>query len=235
MEIRDLVPDHQLDHVGLHHLTENTRASYPLTHLPNIVRSGEGGHPRNVIFLTADAFGVLPPISRLTEDQAMYHFISGYTAKVAGTEKGVKEPTATFSACFGAPFMVRHPFVYAQLLAKKIKEHRANCWLVNTGWTGGPYGVGSRMKIEFTRSLLRAALDGSLGKGAMRPEPVFRFLVPAECPGVPAKVLDPRGTWSRPSDYDEQAKKLAELFQKNFAKFKDQSSKNMQEAGPRLG
>jgi phosphoenolpyruvate carboxykinase (ATP) len=188
-----------------------------------------------VIFLTADAFGVLPPISRLTEDQAMYHFISGYTAKVAGTEKGVKEPTATFSACFGAPFMVRHPFVYAQLLAKKIKERKANCWLVNTGWTGGPYGVGSRMNIEFTRALLRAALDGSLEKVAMRPEPVFGFLVPAECPGVPAKVLDPRGTWSCPSDYDEQAKKLAELFQKNFAKFKDQSSQNVQKAGPRLG
>jgi phosphoenolpyruvate carboxykinase (ATP) len=143
-------------------LTENTRASYPLAHLPNIVPSGMAGHPRNVIFLTADAFGVLPPIARLTEDQAMYHFISGYTAKVAGTEKGVKEPSATFSACFGAPFMVRHPFVYAELLARKIKEHRANCWLVNTGWTGGPYGEGSRMKIEFTRALLRAALDGSL-------------------------------------------------------------------------
>jgi phosphoenolpyruvate carboxykinase (ATP) len=216
-------------------LTENTRASYPLTHLPNIVRSGQAGHPRNVIFLTADAFGVLPPISRLTEDQAMYHFISGYTAKVAGTEKGVKEPTATFSACFGAPFMVRHPFVYAQLLAKKIKEHRANCWLVNTGWTGGPYGVGSRIKIEFTRALLRAALDGSFEKVAMRPESAFGFLVPAECPGVPAEILDPQGTWSSPSGYDAQAKKLAELFQKNFAKFKDQSSKVVQEAGPRLG
>jgi phosphoenolpyruvate carboxykinase (ATP) len=203
--------------------------------LPNIVRSGQAGHPRNVIFLTADAFGVLPPISRLTEDQAMYHFISGYTAKVAGTEKGVKEPTATFSACFGAPFMVRHPFVYAQLLAKKIKEHRANCWLVNTGWTGGPYGVGSRIRIEFTRALLRAALDGSFEKVAMRPESAFGFLVPAECPGVPAEILDPRGTWSSPSGYDAQAKKLAELFQKNFAKFKDQSSKSVQEAGPRLG
>ena len=165
----------------------------------------------------------------------MYHFISGYTAKVAGTEKGVKEPTATFSACFGAPFMVRHPFVYAQLLAKKIKEHKANCWLVNTGWTGGPYGVGSRMSIEFTRALLRAALDGSLRKAAVRSDPIFGFLVPAECPGVPAEILDPRGTWSSSSGYDEHARKLAELFQKNFAKFKDQSSKNVPEAGPQLG
>jgi phosphoenolpyruvate carboxykinase (ATP) len=156
-------------------------------------------------------------------------------AKVAGTEKGVKEPAATFSACFGAPFMVRHPFVYAQLLAKKIKEHRANCWLVNTGWTGGPYGVGSRMKIEFTRALLRAALDGSFEKVAMRPEPAFGFLVPAECPGVPSEILDPRGTWSCASDYDAQARKLAVLFQENFTQFKDQSSKSVQEAGPRLG
>jgi phosphoenolpyruvate carboxykinase (ATP) len=216
-------------------LTENTRASYPLTHLPNIVRSGMAGHPRNVIFLTADAFGVLPPIARLTEDQAMYHFISGYTAKVAGTEKGVKEPSATFSACFGAPFMVRHPFVYAQLLARKIKDHKANCWLVNTGWTGGPYGVGSRMKIEFTRALLRAALDGSLEQVAMKPDPVFGFLVPSECPGVPAEILDPRSTWSRAPDYDAQAKKLAALFRENFVQFKDQSSKSVQAAGPRLG
>jgi len=216
-------------------LTENTRASYPLAHLPNVVPSGMAGHPRNVIFLTADAFGVLPPIARLTEDQAMYHFISGYTAKVAGTEKGVKEPSATFSACFGAPFMVRHPFVYAQLLAKRIKEHRANCWLVNTGWSGGPYGVGSRMKIEYTRALLRAALDGSLEKVTMKPEPVFGFLVPSECPGVSSEILDPRGTWSRASDYDAQARKLAVLFQENFAQFKDQSSKSVQEAGPRMG
>ena len=216
-------------------LTENTRASYPLSHVPNIVPSGMAGHPRNVIFLTADAFGVLPPMARLTEDQAMYHFISGYTAKVAGTEKGVKEPSATFSACFGAPFMVRHPFVYAQLLAKKIKEHRANCWLVNTGWTGGPYGKGSRMKIEYTRALLRAALNGSLEKAPMKSEPVFGLLVPSECPGVPSEILDPRGTWSRATDYDAQAKKLAVLFRENFAQFKDQSSKSVQEAGPRLG
>jgi len=215
-------------------LTENTRASYPLSHLPNIVRSGMAGHPRNVIFLTADAFGVLPPIARLTEDQAMYHFVSGYTAKVAGTEKGVKEPSATFSACFGAPFMVRHPFVYAELLAKKIKEHKANCWLVNTGWTGGPYGVGSRMKIEFTRALLKAALDGSLEKARMRPEPVFGFQVPTECPGVPSEILNPRATWPNPSDYDAQAGKLARLFRENFAQFEDQAAKSVIGAGPRI-
>jgi len=215
-------------------LTENTRASYPLAHLPNIVRSGTAGHPRNVVMLTADAFGILPPIARLTEDQAMYHFISGYTAKVAGTEKGVKEPAATFSACFGAPFMVRHPSVYAQMLARKIREHKADCWLVNTGWTGGPYGVGSRMKIEYTRALLNAALGQALEKVTMRPDPVFGFLVPSECPGVPSEILDPRRTWSAPSDYDAQARKLAVLFQENFEQFKDQSPKGVQAVGPRV-
>ncbi|PKN25328.1 MAG: phosphoenolpyruvate carboxykinase (ATP) [Deltaproteobacteria bacterium HGW-Deltaproteobacteria-21] len=214
--------------------TENTRASYPLTHLPNIVRSGMAGHPRNIIMLTADAFGILPPIARLTEDQAMYHFISGYTAKVAGTEKGVKEPVATFSACFGAPFMVRHPSVYAQLLARKIKEHRAACWLVNTGWTGGAYGTGSRMKIEFTRALLNAALSGSLEKVAMRPDPVFGFDVPRECPGVPADILEPSRTWSSQSDYDVQAKKLAAMFHENFEQFRDPSTKDVEAAGPRV-
>ena len=215
-------------------LTENTRASYPLTHLPNIVRSGMSGHPRNIIMLTADAFGVLPPIARLTQDQAMYHFINGYTAKVAGTEKGVTEPTATFSACFGAPFMVRHPSVYAQLLADKIDEHGANCWLVNTGWTGGPYGVGSRMKIEHTRALLNAALNGSLEKVQMKSDPVFSFQVPTEAPGVPQDILNPRQTWSDPSDYDAQAKKLAVLFHENFNQFKDQSPGNVSAAGPQI-
>ncbi|MHC1728975.1 MAG: phosphoenolpyruvate carboxykinase (ATP) [Syntrophobacteraceae bacterium] len=213
-------------------LTENTRASYPLSHLPNIAPSRMGGHPRNIFMLTADAFGVLPPIARLTEDQAMYHFISGYTAKVAGTEKGVKEPTATFSACFGAPFMVRHPSVYAQMLAENIKQHRVNCWLVNTGWTGGPYGVGSRMKIELTRSLLNAALNGSLEKAQMRRDPVFGFLVPTEGPGIPSETLDTRKTWSNPSDYDVQARKLCVLFQENFEQFKDQSPSRIQAAGP---
>jgi phosphoenolpyruvate carboxykinase (ATP) len=215
-------------------LTENTRASYPLTHLPNIVPSKMTGHPRNIIMLTADAFGVLPPIAKLTPDQAMYHFISGYTAKVAGTEKGVTEPTATFSACFGAPFMMRHPSVYAQLLANKIEKHRAECWMVNTGWTGGAYGVGSRMKIEHTRALLNAALDGSLEKADMKTDPIFGFRVPAEAPGVPAEVLSPRNTWPNPSDYDAQAEKLAILFHENFNQFRDQSPDSVMAAGPQI-
>lgn len=215
--------------------TENTRASYPLSHLPSIVASHMGGHPRNIFMLTADAFGVLPPIARLTESQAMYHFISGYTAKVAGTEKGVKEPTATFSACFGAPFMVRHPSVYAQMLARKIKDHKVNCWLVNTGWTGGPYGVGTRMRIQVTRALLNAALDGSLAKAPMRPDPVFGILVPTEVPGIPSGLLDPRRTWQDPAAYDAQARRLAGLFQENFEQFREQCPPEVHEAGPRLG
>ncbi len=214
-------------------LTENTRASYPLTHLPNIVRSKMAGHPRSVIMLTADAFGVLPPVAKLSPDQAMYHFISGYTAKVAGTEKGVTEPVATFSACFGAPFMVRHPSVYAQLLADRIALYKAECWLVNTGWTGGPYGVGSRMKIAHTRALLNAALSGDLEKVEMRPDPVFGFNVPSEAPEVPKEILNPRNTWSHPADYDAQSQKLAMLFHENFEQFKDQSPKHVSEAGPK--
>lgn len=215
-------------------LTENTRCSYPLSHIDNIVPSGMAGHSRSIIMLTADAFGVLPPISRLTPDQAMYHFISGYTAKVAGTEKGVTEPSATFSACFGAPFMMRHPSVYAQLLADKINKHHSACWLVNTGWTGGPYGVGSRMEIKYTRALLNAALDGSLEKVKMTPDPVFGFMVPDEAPGVPKEILDPRTTWPNPEEYDAQAKKLAVLFNANFEQYKDQSSDNVLAAGPRI-
>lgn len=215
-------------------LTENTRASYPISHLPNIVRSGMSGHPRNIIMLTADAFGVLPPIAKLTQDQAMYHFISGYTAKVAGTEKGVTEPAATFSACFGAPFMMRHPSVYAQLLANKIDKHRSGCWLVNTGWTGGAYGVGSRMKIEHTRALLKAALSGALEKVEMQTDPLFGFQVPSEAPGVPQEILNPRETWPNPSEYDAQARKLAVLFHKNFTQFKDQTPDNVLAAGPQL-
>ncbi len=212
--------------------TENTRASYPLTHLPDFVRSGMAGHPGNVIMLTADAFGVLPPIARLTPDQAMYHFISGYTAKVAGTEKGVTEPSATFSACFGAPFMMRHPYVYAQLLERKINAHNAKCWLVNTGWTGGPYGVGARMNIGHTRALLNAALEGSLDDVEMKMDPVFGFEVPVSVPGVPAEILNPRTTWSDPAAYDTQAKKLAGLFQENFVQFKDMAPENVVAAGP---
>ena len=215
-------------------LTENTRASYPLGHLPNIVESGLAGHPRNIIMLTADAFGVLPPIARLTPEQAMYHFISGYTAKVAGTEKGVTEPSATFSSCFGAPFMVRHPSVYAQLLADKIEKHNVKCWLVNTGWTGGPYGTGSRMKIQYTRALLNAALNKSLNDVETHVDPIFGFQVPLSAPGISADILNPRNTWSNSSDYDGQAKKLAMLFHENFEQFKDQTSQGVITAGPKI-
>jgi len=212
--------------------TENTRASYPITHIPNIAPKGQAGHPRTVIMLTADAFGVLPPIARLTPEQAMYHFISGYTAKVAGTEAGVTEPTATFSACFGAPFMVRHPSVYADLLARKLRKHKAGCWLVNTGWTGGPYGTGKRMKIEVTRALLNAALEGRLDNVSMTPDPFFRFGVPNEAPNVPAGVLNPRSTWSDKAAYDRQAAKLAGMFRDNFQQYRENTPKEVVDAGP---
>jgi phosphoenolpyruvate carboxykinase (ATP) len=213
-------------------ITENTRASYPLTHIPNIEPSGLAGHPRNVIMLTADAFGILPPISRLTPEQAMYHFISGYTAKVAGTEAGVTEPSATFSACFGAPFMVRHPSVYAELLADRLRKHGSTCWLVNTGWTGGPHGVGSRMRIDVTRALLKAALDGSLSKVPMNVDPTFGFEVPREAPGIPAGLLDPRSTWAESARYDEKARELAGMFKKNFEQYSDGTSAEVLAAGP---
>jgi phosphoenolpyruvate carboxykinase (ATP) len=199
--------------------TENTRASYPLSQIPNVSRTGMGGHPANIVMLTCDAFGVLPPISQLTPEQAMYHFLSGYTAKVAGTEKGVKEPTATFSTCFGAPFMPRHPTVYARLLGEKMAKHGAKCWLVNTGWSGGGYGVGERMKIAYTRAMLNAALDGRLNAVAYRPDPHFGVLVPQACPGVPADVLNPKSTWRDGTAYDRQACDLTQRFAKNFEQF----------------
>ncbi|GAB4297295.1 MAG: phosphoenolpyruvate carboxykinase (ATP) [Ignavibacteriaceae bacterium] len=214
-------------------LTENTRAAYPLTHIKNIVPEGMAGHPKNIIMLTADAFGVLPPIAKLTTDQAMYHFLSGYTAKVAGTEKGITEPKATFSTCFGAPFMVLHPTVYAELLGDKIRKHDVKCWLVNTGWTGGPYGEGSRMKIQFTRAMLNAALTGKLDNVEYDTDPFFNLSVPKSCPDVPAEVLNPRNTWKDKSRYDEQAKKLANMFSENFEQFKEQTTKEIKEAGPK--
>ena len=214
-------------------LTENTRAAYPITHLTNIVRPALGDHPRNLIMLTADAFGVLPPIAKLSTEQAMYHFLSGYTAKVAGTEKGVTEPKATFSTCFGAPFMPLPATVYAELLGKRLSEHKVNAWLVNTGWTGGPYGVGSRMKITHTRSMIRAALDGSLTDVETRLDPVFGLRVPLACPGVPAEVLEPRTTWKDGKAYDEKAKDLAGRFRKNFEQFSPQVSPAVRDAGPR--
>jgi phosphoenolpyruvate carboxykinase (ATP) len=213
--------------------TENTRAAYPLTSIPNIVPEGYAGHPSNIIMLTADAFGVLPPVARLTPEQAMYHFLSGYTAKVAGTERGVTEPQATFSTCFGAPFMVLHPGVYADLLGKKIQEHNADCWLVNTGWSGGPYGEGSRMKIKHTRAMIRAILNGSLAQVETRPDPVFGVHVPVSCPDVPAEVLQPRGTWKEPAAYDEKARELARRFNENFKKYEAGVSPEVRAAAPK--
>jgi phosphoenolpyruvate carboxykinase (ATP) len=201
--------------------TENTRAAYPLTSIPNIIPEGYAGHPRNIIMLTADAFGVLPPVARLTLEQAMYHFLSGYTAKVAGTERGVKEPEATFSTCFGAPFMVLHPSVYADLLGTRIAQHKAHCWLVNTGWSGGPYGTGQRMKIAHTRAMIRSILDGTLAQIETKPDPIFGVNVPVSCPGVPAEVLTPRNTWADKNAYDQKARELARRFNENFKKYAD--------------
>ncbi|MBT5413118.1 MAG: phosphoenolpyruvate carboxykinase [Rhodospirillaceae bacterium] len=199
--------------------TENTRASYPIDFIPNTSATGMGGNPENVIMLTADAFGVLPPISRMTPEQAMYHFLSGYTARVAGTEKGVNEPQATFSTCFGAPFMPRHPAVYAKLLGEKIARGGAKCWLVNTGWTGGAYGVGERMKIAHTRAMIRAALDGSLAQVATVADPTFGLHVPESCPDVPAEVLNPKNTWADKGAYDDMAREVAQRFEANFGEF----------------
>jgi phosphoenolpyruvate carboxykinase (ATP) len=212
--------------------TENTRASYPLESIPNIVPEGYAGHPRNIIMLTADAFGVLPPVSRLSPEQAMYHFISGYTAKVAGTERGVTEPQATFSACFGAPFMVLHPGVYAALLAQKITEHKANCWLINTGWSGGPYGEGKRMEIKYTRAMIRAILNGSLAGVETRPDPIFGLGVPVSCPDVPPEILTPRNTWKDKEAYDQKARHLARLFNENFKKFSEGVSEQVRAVAP---
>jgi phosphoenolpyruvate carboxykinase (ATP) len=214
-------------------LTENTRAAYPLSHIPNARPDGLGGQPSHIVMLAADAFGVLPPVSKLTPEQAMYHFLSGYTAKVAGTEKGVKEPEATFSACFGAPFMALSPVVYARLLGDKIARHEVGVWLVNTGWTGGPYGVGRRMSIAHTRAMVNAALRGQLQGVPTKQDPFFGLQVPQECPGVPAEVLNPRSTWSDPLAYDAQARRLAGMFADNFEPFREEVSPAVAAAGPR--
>jgi len=215
-------------------LTQNTRCSYPIHFIPNASESGVGGHPQNVIFLTADAFGVLPPISRLTPEQAMYHFISGYTAKVAGTERGVTEPQATFSACFGAPFMPMHPTVYAELLAEKIKQHDTKVWLVNTGWTGGPYGVGHRMELNYTRRMLREALAGNLDDQEFHEDPVFGLAIPEKVDDIPSEILTPRNTWEDKAAYDKKARELAGMFAKNFEQFKSEASDAIIKAGPKI-
>ena len=213
-------------------LTENSRGAYPLTSIPNASQTGKCGHPKNIFMLTADAFGVLPPIARLTPAQAMYHFLSGYTAKIAGTEKGVMEPTATFSACFGAPFMPRHPVIYGELLRDLVAEHKVECWLVNTGWTAGPYGTGYRMPIKATRTMLNAALDGSLNNAEFRRDTNFGFKVPGAIPGIDDALFDPRSTWPDPVAYDAQAKKLINMFTGNFTKFKNCVTPDIKAAAP---
>ena len=216
-------------------ITENTRSSYPLTFIPNSIPEKKAGHPKNIVFLTADATGVMPPIARLSVDQALYQFISGYTAKLAGTEAGMgKEPVATFSACFGGPFMVHHPSKYAELLRQKIEKHGVKCWLVNTGWVGGPYGVGSRISIKHTRALLNAALTGKLNAVKYKIDPVFGFEVPVTCPDVPDDVLDPSFAWKDKTDYERRYKALAQKFIDNFKNFADQTPKRVLEAGPRV-
>jgi phosphoenolpyruvate carboxykinase (ATP) len=216
-------------------LTENTRSSYPLTFIEGAIPEASGGHPQNVVFLTADAFGVLPPIARLSPAQAMYHFISGYTAKVAGTERGVTEPKATFSACFGAPFLPLHPSAYASLLGERIEQHGAATWLVNTGWTGGPYGQGTRMKLGYTRAMVHAALCGELDDAEYRDDAVFGVRVPLAVPGVPPEVLDPRATWQDVAAYDRQAAQLAGMFRENFTAYEADVSADIRAAGPRSG
>ncbi len=214
-------------------ITENTRVSYPLHYIKNHVKSGRGGHPKHVVFLTADAFGVLPPISRLTPEQAMFYFLSGYTAKVAGTERGVTEPQATFSACFGAVFLVWHPTYYAEMLGNLLQKHGSQVWLVNTGWSGGPYGIGRRMKLSHTRTMVRAAVAGSLNSTPTATHPIFGLHMPTDIVGVPHEVLDPRRTWSDPAAYDAQATKLAGMFHANITKFGDAVKPEIIAAGPR--
>jgi phosphoenolpyruvate carboxykinase (ATP) len=215
-------------------VTTNTRGSYPIEYIDNAKIPCIGGHPHNVIFLTCDAFGVLPPVSKLTPEQAMYHFISGYTAKVAGTEVGVEDPEATFSPCFGGPFLVWHPTRYAELLAEKIRQHDASTWLINTGWSGGPFGVGKRVKLAYTRAIVDAIHDGRLREMPTKTDPVFGLEVPVECPGVPDDILIPRKTWTDEAEYDKSRLRLAALFQKNFEAYADVASEAIRAAGPRV-
>lgn len=214
-------------------ITENTRATYPVEHIPNCVIPGIGNHPKQIFFLTCDAFGCLPPIAKLTPEMAMYHFLSGYTAKLAGTEVGINEPEATFSTCFGAPFMPLDPAIYAKLLGERMEQHKASCWLVNSGWSGGPYGVGKRMKIGITRALLSAAFSGKLADVEFELDPIFNLLVPKSCEGVPAECLSPRNTWGDRSAYDAKAHELAKRFQTNFEKYRASAGEKIAAAGPK--
>ena len=215
-------------------ITENTRVSYPINFINNAMEPSVGKSPKNIFFLTADAYGILPPISKLTPGQAMYHFISGYTAKVAGTEAGVVEPKPTFSACFGAPFMPLHPAQYAEMLGKKITEGKVNVWMVNTGWNGGGYGVGNRMKLEYTRAMITAALEGKLDNVAYHPHSVFGVMMPEECPGVPSEMLSAKFTWKDKEAYVKTAHKLARYFIKNFEKYRARASEEILAAGPKI-
>jgi phosphoenolpyruvate carboxykinase (ATP) len=215
-------------------ITENTRVSYPINFIPKALDPSIGGTPKNIFFLTADAYGILPPISKLSPGQAMYQFISGYTAKVAGTEAGIIEPKPTFSACFGAPFMPLHPGVYAKLLGEKIKKHNVNVWLINTGWTGGGYGTGSRMKLEYTRAMITAAIEGKLDKVSYRPHSIFGVMIPEECPGVPQEILNAKTAWKDKNDYDETARTLARYFIKNFEKYQGNVSAEILAAAPKI-
>ncbi|HXY77454.1 MAG TPA: phosphoenolpyruvate carboxykinase (ATP) [Candidatus Acidoferrales bacterium] len=226
-----LDPDSRVPDYNDDSKTENTRAAYPVDFIHNAVIPGVAGHPRNIVFLTADAFGVLPPISRLTPEQAMYHFLSGYTAKIAGTEAGVKEPTATFSTCFGSPFLPLRPKVYAEMLGRRLREHNAQCWLVNTGWQGGPYGVGSRMEIPYTRAMVDAAVEGELSKEEFEIESAFGFAIPKFCHGVPPQILNPRNAWPDKAAYDNAAGDLCSRFAKNFEHF--DVPPEIRSAGPR--
>jgi phosphoenolpyruvate carboxykinase (ATP) len=214
-------------------ITENTRAAYPVHFIDNCEPTGRGNHPKNIFFLTCDAFGVLPPISRLTADQALYHFLSGYTAKVAGTEAGITEPKATFSTCFGAPFLPLHPNRYAEMLRQKLDAHGSTVWLVNTGWTGGPFGKGSRIKLNYTRAMLRAALEGKFNSISFSVDPIFGLQIPSSCPGVPGELLNPQAIWPNKTEYDRQARHLAGLFRQNFASYGAYVSEAVRHSGPR--
>lgn len=216
-------------------ITENTRVSYPLEHIPNALQPSVGNHPKNIFFLTCDAYGVLPPISKLTPGQAMHHFISGYTARVAGTEAGVTEPKPAFSQCFGAPFLPLHPVQYATMLSDRMQKHKTNIWLVNTGWSGGQYGVGSRMKLRYTRAMIQAALEGKLQNETFETLPIFGLEIPKNCPEVPTEILNPRNTWADKTAYDKQAIHLANLFNANFEKFASMATEEILAAAPKVG
>jgi phosphoenolpyruvate carboxykinase (ATP) len=233
--LENVVYDQETHHVDFHssRITENTRGAYPIEFIRNAKIPCVAGHPSDVIFLTCDAFGVLPPVSRLSHAQAMYYFISGYTAKIAGTEMGITEPQATFSPCFGGPFLVWHPSKYAELLADKLKQHGANVWLVNTGWSGGSYGAGERMKLRVTRAIINAINSGALANVKTHPDAVFGVEVPTACPGVPGEMLTPRNTWKSAAAYDATARKLAGLFRENFGKYEANVSQDVWFAGPK--